>query len=510
MRFIVETLLRRVHSRSSPPVLRHHRRLLLEGHYMARPAAADRRPLVPNESLKLLLDEVGWRPETLARKVNAALQQRRKSRRVHEKTPYRWLRGEIPHPPVPDIVVDLLIDALRQPVRFDMVWPEATHPCPTWLWPDEDPDVPWDHMGLQKLLGEWSLSMLTRRTFLTLTGTALTGPAWQLLDAPTPIPARTGKGTQVPPPLMALIETMVVNAQQLDERHGSAAADFVASQFAMVNRLVRNSTYDGETGQRLCAALAQLAQTSGWMAQEAEQDGRAQRWYRIGELAAHCAGDHGLTASIMALMSNHATTLGQHHDALQLAAAATEAADQAPAAVQALIAARSSLAHAGAGDLPGVQRARDHAAELAEIADQHPDQRPTWAGYVTRTELDAITGRALVMLARHIPGRRRKLLIRDAETLLLERALDPSEAHQRSALRHGAYLSLAHCQAGDLDQAVYTGHLALQRLPMVTSARCLALLAELRSDLAPHAQRSRQVRTLISELDAQVPRSPGR
>jgi hypothetical protein len=451
----------------------------------------------------LLLDEAGWRPESLARRVNAALEQHPHKRRVHEKTPYRWLRGEIPHPPVPDIVVELLSSALGSPVRFDMVWPDtARRPSPQEG--GEDLGVPWNHTGLLKLLKEWR--MLTRRTFLTLSGAALTGPAWQSLDTACPIPAVTGKGGRVSPSVVSLIEAMVAGAQQLDERHGSAAADFVADQFSSVSHLVESSSYDAETGQRLCAALAQLAQTSGWMAQESAHDALAQRWYDLGLRNAHSAGDRGLSASIMALMSNQATTLGKNSDALQLAAAAEQAAAHAPAKVQALIAARSTLAHAGAGDLAGVQRARDRAIALINDAGQDPDRSPAWAGYVTRTELDAISGRALVMLARYLPSRRRNRLICDAGTLLRGRALDTSEAHQRSAVRHGAWLSLAYVRTGDLDQAVDTAYLALQRLPAVTSVRCATLFAELRTELAPHAHRAPQVRNLINEVDQQVPR----
>lgn len=472
---------------------------------MARNPGGGRRTLVPNRQLKLLLDDAGWRPESLARRVNAALEKYPHKRRVHEKTPYRWLRGEIPHPPVPDIVVQLLASALPYPVRFDTVWLDTTRrPIPK---EDEDLGVPWDHTGLLKLLKEWR--MLTRRTFLTLGGAALTGPAWQSLDVASPIPALTGRRGRVSPPTVSLIETVVAGAQKLDERHGSAAADFVADQFASVAHLVRSGTYDAPTGQRLCAALAQLAQTSGWMAHESGQDALAQRWYLAGLHAAHSAADRGLAASIIALMSNQATILAKHADALQLAAAAEQAAAHAPAAVQALIAARSTLAYAGAGDLVGVQRARERATALIDGIGPDPGQHPGWAGYVSRTELDAISGRALVMLARHTPGRRHNLLIRDAETLLRPRALDASEAHQRSAVRHGAWLCLAYVRTGDLDQAVDTGHLAVQRLPAVTSVRCAALFSDVRAELAPHARRAPNVQTLISEVDQQVP-SPRR
>ena len=46
-----------------------------------------------------VLTELGWKPETLARRLNsfAALQGR--AERVHVKTPYKWLRGDRPRAP---------------------------------------------------------------------------------------------------------------------------------------------------------------------------------------------------------------------------------------------------------------------------------------------------------------------------------------------------------------------------------------------------------------------------
>lgn len=469
------------------------------------PAASGRKP-PPNELLKALLEEAGWPPETLARKVNAVLKRDGNPRRVHEKTPYHWLRGKVPYAPVRDIVVDLLTQVVNRPIAFDTLWPgrDRTHPARACSEPDLR--IPWDHNGLQTLLGKWSLSMLTRRTFLALSGAPLIEPAWQWLDTPAPAPAHRGSGSTVPPPMLSLVETIVARAQQLDDQHGSSAADFVAAQFTAVADLVRHGSYDAASGKRLCAALAQLAQTSGWMAQESGQDGIAQRWYQIGLRAAHSASDPGLASSIMALMSYQAITLRKLRDGLQLSAIASKTAARAPSLVQALIAARSTLIHASSGDHAGVERGREHTLALLDRAAQESQPPPRWASYVNTAELDAITGRALITLARHTPGPRRAQLTSQAEQLLRERALDPSDTHRRSALRHSAWLSRAHLHNGDLDQAVNAGQLALQRLPHVTSSRCVSLLAELRTGLIPHTRGNAAVRELVTELDQHVPR----
>ncbi|MFV2178016.1 hypothetical protein ACFHW2_39900 [Actinomadura sp. LOL_016] len=184
------------------------------------------------------------------------------------------------------------------------------------------------------------------------------------------------------------------------------------------------------------------------------QDGAAQRWYLTALHAAHSVGDHALAANILALMSNQQVDIpGKTSEALQLAAAAQKSAVPAPAAVQSLVAARSGLAYAAAGDLSGFQRTREQSLEALDRADAERELTPQWARNVTRTELDAITGRGMVIVAQRITGRHRQRLLTDAATLLHERALTPAPASQRSRLRHLTWLGLAYARAGNLDHA---------------------------------------------------------
>ncbi|MEV5750009.1 hypothetical protein AB0L00_19485 [Actinoallomurus sp. NPDC052308] len=353
-----------------------------------------------------------------------------------------------------------------------------------------------------RLLEEWSNPMLTRRTFMVVSGTTLTRHAWQWSQAPVPVLASAAReGDRVTEPMLELVEDIVARCRRLDERHGAAGAAFVADQFACVSRLLRRSRYDARTGRRLTSALAQLAQTSGFMAFDSARDGEAQRWYLTGLRAAHAAGDRALAASILGLMSNQATEIGETGDALQLATAAQEAASQGSSTVRALIAARSGLASAAAGDLATFQRLRAQTLELHERG----EAAPHWASYVTRTELDAIAGRGMVVLARRMPTHRGRLLA-EAEELLRDRArTDPTGEPQRSAFRHGAWLGLAHAQAGDLDQALAAAHRSMNRLPGVTSARSVGLLQRLGGELAPHARRSPEVKSLLRDLERRLP-----
>ena len=427
---------------------------------------------------------------------------------VHAKTPYGWLRGEIPHSPVPDAVVLVLTRELGRPVDFERLWPDTTRS--NMCWPAEHrADLPWSQSGLTQYLEEWTDAMLTRRKFTAISGAALTVPVWNLLDHPAPSLASVvhDEAEYVTDPMMLLVEDTVARAQQLDDQQGGGAAlNYVGDQFNAVARLIRRASYGRPVGRRLCTALAQLAQTAGFMAYDgAGDDGQAQRWYMAGLRAAHTAGDRPLVASILSLLSNQAATRGHINDGLQLASAAELAATNAPATVQALITARSCLAHAAAGDLSGLRRAREHSQTHLNNARHHDEPTPRWMGYATSTELDAIAGRSLVILATRISRQKRLALLADAQTLLHDRAFNSTATHRRSAVRHGAWLATAHMQSRDLLEAVAAGRRALQHAPEVTSARSIGLLQQLRDDLTGHTHRHLDVRTFVRQLNQQLP-----
>ncbi|MEW2578882.1 hypothetical protein [Streptomyces syringium] len=269
---------------------------------------------------------------------------------------------------------------------------------------------------------------------------------------------RTGR---VGEPLVQFVEESVTRAQQIDDPQGSAL-EFVGDQFRAVAGILCRDSYD--SGRRLATAAAQSAQTAGFMAYESKRDGETQRWYLTGLRAAHAA-DRPLTASILSLMRNQAATLGRTSDALQLADAAQEAATDAPATVQALVHARSGLAHAAAGDIGAFRRTRDNTFSQLDIFACHTaEPGPRWAYYASPLGLDAINGRSLSILIRCFPARQDRLLT-EAEGLLRARALEDDPVFQRSALCHSAWLALAHNQCGQLEQAGICGRRSLDSFP---------------------------------------------
>ena len=77
--------------------------------------------------LVVVLTELGWKPETLARRLNSFAAVQGRGERMHLKTPYKWLRGDQPRSPWPALAAALLSDELRRLVTpVDLGWTEET------------------------------------------------------------------------------------------------------------------------------------------------------------------------------------------------------------------------------------------------------------------------------------------------------------------------------------------------------------------------------------------------
>lgn len=465
----------------------------------------------PNQALIVLLEAVGWRPEGLARRVTAELARRPGERRfVHEKTPYGWLRrGEVPRGSIPHVVVDLLSEALGEPLDFDRVWPGAPHRPSLWLPADHGLNVGWNQSGTVELLHGWVRDMLRRRGFTAISGAALTLPAWHWLETQRPVvigPAPTAHVASIPSGLVDVIEASIGQLRGLDDvRGGGSALEYVRDQVDAVARLLREQTYNARLGKRLFVALAELAHLAGYMAYDASNHAVAQRYFLLGLRAAHTAGDRALAVNIVGIMARQATSLGQVKEALQLVNVAERGAVRSSPRVRALVQCRSAVAHAAAGDLGGFEQARAQALELLACAQQGSEAEPGWVYWLDPTSLDAQAGQGLVMLANHVHGRRERLL-GEAAALLGPRAqASRGDRFQRSALLHSAWLALAHVRGREYEQAVAVGRQALARLPAVNSPRCVDLLRQVRTSLAGPARRDPNVRTFTAELDKALP-----
>lgn len=456
--------------------------------------------LSPNHRLGQLIAATGWDSAgVLADRVNRLLCQAGSRRVIHRTTPYKWLRGHVPSGSVPALVVRALSTALGRDLTFDDVW---SHRGPTTVTEviraHEGLDQPWDITGLHKLLRELD-AVPARRVVPASTGTVLTTPAWQSLAAPVPrLIAPREPTTAVPPSALRIVDSLVASAQAADDREGSSARQTIGMSVPIIVKLLQEGDYTPDAGAHLARSVAQVCQTLASMHHDELAAGVSQRLYLMALRAAHAAGDRALVANILTRMSGQAADFGQAADAVQLAAAATEAAAHTAPGVRALVAARKGIAHASARELDAFEASIDDSNRFFEEA--APQVATPWAGHADRTELDAIAGRGLVILAAKRTADPLIALPRASE-LLQARAQTPLGGdHQRSALRHGALYSLAQAHLGNLDTAVDAAETALTRLPTVASTRSVMLLRDLAFALDRHSASYPRARTVVHEI----------
>lgn len=67
------------------------------------------------------LSRLNWSPERLAREVNRVCGEGA----VSAKAPYHWLRGSYPRRGIPETVVRVLSQHLRETIEIDAIWPQA-------------------------------------------------------------------------------------------------------------------------------------------------------------------------------------------------------------------------------------------------------------------------------------------------------------------------------------------------------------------------------------------------
>ncbi len=74
-----------------------------------------------------LFDELGWRPEHFAAKLTNQAVLHGRCERVHPKTPYKWLSGQRPRPPWPELAAALLSAELTRTITPQTLgWPAVT------------------------------------------------------------------------------------------------------------------------------------------------------------------------------------------------------------------------------------------------------------------------------------------------------------------------------------------------------------------------------------------------
>ncbi|HKR48317.1 MAG TPA: hypothetical protein VJT72_01845 [Pseudonocardiaceae bacterium] len=142
-----------------------------------------------------------------------------------------------------------------------------------------------------------------RRSFMAVSGAALTVPAWQYIahmkDTPQleefdrVLGARYST-TKATPASIEYFNSLIGTFRRLDDVEGGSEENLkrISATIGQVAHYLTHGTFtDRGLTREMTGVLAQVSQIGGWMAYDAEHHGLAQRYFRTGLHAAHSIGD---------------------------------------------------------------------------------------------------------------------------------------------------------------------------------------------------------------------------
>ncbi|MGB8944967.1 MAG: transcriptional regulator [Streptomyces sp.] len=466
------------------------------------PKSSERR----NEVLAGCLDELGWSPKVLARKLNRVFGMGT----VAETAPYHWRdTGGVPRSPLPAMAAYVMSQELGRVVSVDQLWQGRAADTPMLIAADASLGYSWNVQGLGHIVEDWVLGgLLDRRRFLAISGSGLLAVVSQYLDgtagrgAFSPRIANEGRGD----PLVTQVEQNLPLLQLLDDENGGARhLPYVGAQFRAVGLLLHEGAHTDAATTRLIRALAEIGQLAGWMAFDSADHGLAQRYFATALRAAHQVNDRALCAHILADMSFQAATRQHPADAIALGEAARRASDGGPTSVRASVLSRLAHGYATAGRSVDFARTSGLARELIE---QRPDAKlePRWMYFLTPNHLECQAGYSLIGLGRSAlqQGDRSagRNFVREGEALLETGAhgVEKGDPSQRRALFEGAWLALGYSASSELERVCDVARTAVSRLETVQSPRSTALLQQLAVELR-RKQRNPYVGSFVPELE---------
>jgi hypothetical protein len=348
--------------------------------------------------------------------------------------------------------------------------------------PEHDPVLlaPWNHRGtVEAVLVLSGGGGVKRRTFLVLTGPALTAPAHQwLVHEPEPLVSGLA-GHRVSGELVSRFSAMVTELRRMDDVAGGGSVLALAQQlFAWVAGLLDRASYDERIGRALHVVLAELGQLCGWAACDGGNYGLAQRYNITALRAAHTADDRALGAHILAAMTNQAARHGQPAAGVTfIETALAGVRGKATPALLAELHIWRALAFATLRDASACTAAISQAHTQAEQL--KPDDDPSWLYWLDPTAITITAGNCHLLLGQTEQG-----------LILLDKGIaELDESFVRDRQLHLTQLAEARARPGeqcDLEAAAGLGMESLDLAESLDSTRGTALLHDLYLRMKPH------------------------
>ena len=456
-----------------------------------------RRPKEENLRLRALLDEAGMSNKGLARRVVDLARSRGVAHvRCDHTSVLRWLAGEQPRPPVPELVAVVLGDALGRRVaetEFGMT----------------PSDLPAD-LGLQ-LPVAWTETVeistalwradVQRRRFLVsavFTSAALPASALRWLTSPS-ADAPSGSGPRrVGRADIDAIRDLTRSYREMDNRLGGGKLRGVIVSYLddHVSRLLTTGSYAEDTGRQLAAACGELSQLAGWVAYDSDEHGVAQRYLTQALAYARHADDPALAAEILAAQAHQALYLSRPDEAVDLARAAQAAAARHRSATlltECLV--MEAHGHAARNDARACGMALASAERTFDRAAHNDD--PAWLAYFDEAYLAARMAQCFRDLGEAGHAAR-----------YARRSLDMDGRYVRGRAFNLSLLATAHAAQDEPEQACAIGRQALDLTVRLTSARSVRYLHDLIRLLRPRTD-TPAVRDFTAEVRERLPAAAG-
>lgn len=306
---------------------------------------------------------------------------------------------------------------------------------PNWLPHTADGVVPLGPRSFVPALREALRTAMDRRTFFTISGTALTALAANWAGGPAHALTQAQEGKPVGEDLIAFLEHTTQQLAGLATEQRQHTAMLLDAHLSTVTDLLEHGRYTPALGLRLHTLAATLSQTLAWHRFDLGRHTHASQHWIAALHSAHAAGDHDLGAGLLSDLAYQASWRGDHTTAAHiLHHALTRAQHPAAHCLLQLRLARTFAARGDQSERRTVLRAL--AAAEKHLGDIGAD-RPAWCAWMSEADLAVDSGQALLDLGD--TGRAHQLITEG------ERLLPPTRNKTRGvflAYRSASYLDL--------------------------------------------------------------------
>ncbi|MGH3701271.1 MAG: hypothetical protein ACRDQY_17770 [Pseudonocardiaceae bacterium] len=294
--------------------------------------------------------------------------------------------------------------------------------------------------------------------------------------------------------------------RRLDNEHGGGSTLHSATgQLSWATRIIRDGRYTEAAGRDLFRELADLAGCVGWISHDVAQWPAAIRHLTLAVHAARESGDRNLTAHLLQCLARVWGYLGHPGSAADCVALALYGSRRSAhpvlrAGLHALAARFAALQ----GDTGDALRNMRHAQEI--FTDAAPDDLPAYVAYLDHSELASTLGEVMLFLAR-TSGQPRHATT--AVDLLTTAAAERDPARHRSRAFDAVAAARSLLVIGDLAAACAAGTRAIEVGHAVDSTRVRRRFQDLAREAAPHqdnpAIRDLRARLMIVSNDSHRP-----